>query len=274
MKLLTPQLVDQKSEQRKIQQIRDGEFIAKEIDSLREKLGKERVQYGSSIRQMQVHFKEFTDTIDAKRIELEQQVNQLEERKRKALEPILKKNLHFLEKENELLLKAEVIKQAKAEWERKKNPLEDEIKELTLKSIGLSTKIKQASLQYEKLSKQSQNLEDKNNNLEEYLKIQDKEVERLDDARRDLQKTNNELGILANQEREKQRAAHDYLENKETELTSLKTFLIDKEFKLNKMEKNLNKLVDDLTIKKKNLNLEIKDLMKRRQEIIKLNKKL
>jgi chromosome segregation ATPase len=272
MKLLNSKLVDEKSEQRKIQQIRDGELIAKEIDSLRENLGKERVQYGSSIRQMQEHFQEFTQSIENKRIELETQVNRLEERKRKALEPILKKNLHFLEKENELLLRAKVTSEAKAEWERQKAPLEQEIKELTLKSTSLDTKIKQASSLYEKLSVQSQNLEEKNSNLEDYLKIQDKEVERLNDVRRDLQKTNNELGILANQERGKQQAARDYLENKETELSSLKTYLVDKEFKLNKMENKLNKLVDSLTIKKKNLDLEVKDLMKKRQEFIKLNK--
>ena len=63
---------------------------------------------------MQEHFQEFTQSIENKRIGLEAQVNRLEERKRIALEPILKKNLHFLEKENELLLKEKVISEAKA----------------------------------------------------------------------------------------------------------------------------------------------------------------
>ena len=272
MKLLNSKLVDEKSEQRKVQQIRDGELIAKEIDKLRENLGRERTQYGSSIRQMQTHFKEFSETTEVKILSLQNEVNILEEKKRKALEPILKKNLHFLEKENELLLKEKVITEARAEWEKGKQGLEDELKQLRLKKANLDTDTRKIAQQQTKLLKESLLLEDKNAKLESYLKIQDKQVETLDDDRKSLQKTVNELGEKAEKERNTQQKTKDYLESKENELTSLKIYLVDKEYKLNKMEKNLNKLVDSLTIKKKNLDLEVKDLMKKRQEIIKLKK--
>ena len=221
---------------------------------------------------MQEHFQEFTQSIENKRIGLEAQVNRLEERKRIALEPILKKNLHFLEKENELLLKEKVISEAKAEWERNKGNLEKELKDLRLKKDNLDSETKKVAQQQTKLLKQSLALEEKNSNLEHYLKIQDKEVEVLDKSRISLQKTVNELGEKAEKERITQQRTKDYLESKENELTSLKTYLVDKEYKLDKMEKKLNKLVDSLTIKKKNLDLEVKDLMKKRQDIIRLKK--
>lgn len=272
MKLLTPKLVDEKSEQRKVQQIQDGELIAKEIDKLRENLGRERTQYGSSIRQMQTHFKELSETTEIKILSLQNEVNKLEERKRIALEPILKKNLHFLEKENELLLKEKVITEARDEWEQSKSELENELKQLKLKRNNLDSEFKKIIHENSKLSTQSVILEEKNENLENYLKIQDREVETLDKTKVSLQKIVNELGEKADKERTTQQKTKDYLDNKEEELSSLKTYLVDKEYKLNIMEKKLNKLVDELTIKKQNLNLEIKDLMKKRQEIIKLNK--
>jgi hypothetical protein len=272
MKLLNQKLVDEKSEQRKVQQIRDGELIAKEIDKLRENLGRERVQYSSSIRQMQTHFKEFSETTEVKILSLQNEVNSLEERKRKALEPILKKNLHFLEKENELLLKEKVITEARAEWEQSKNNLENELKQLKLKKINLDSEARKLTQQNLKLSNQTAILEEKNIKLEDYLKIQDKEVEVLDKTRVSLQKTVNELGEKAEKEKASQQKTKDYLINKEEELNSLKIYLVSKEYKLNIMEKKLNKLVDELTIKKQNLDKEVKDLMKKRQEIIRLKK--